>query len=268
MERIKCVNCGCEMSAMSEACPLCGTSVQKCDNTPSPKANASSVVNESESVKPIESFTINEHNHSHKTLAGAIAMAVGHVKSHPLEWVGLIPCDSSTDSFKQAFDLSNLLVGHGSISNRPVISSELDYETSEFDGRQILTLEDCNQYASDFANLFAKKGISDIDQGYEFTTSAVLNIDFKNYSEEVSVKLYLKPECEDLSKDIAEFNQMASAEYGQLILDTQYHILHGEIKTIPITGGIFEKKKRRKANDERFQALHNLILRAYPYLED
>lgn len=29
METIKCTKCGCEMSAMSEACPLCGTPTNK-----------------------------------------------------------------------------------------------------------------------------------------------------------------------------------------------------------------------------------------------
>lgn len=269
METIKCKNCGCEMSAMSESCPLCGTPVATQESTEThPQGGNPSVENKSESATSIEPYTIDELRDSAKTLAEALDMAVGHVKAHPLEWVGLRPYDNSSEEFKQAFDMSNLLIGYGSISNKPIVHSELDYETSEFDGRQVLTLEDCNQYASDFAKLFAKKGISDIDQGYEFTTMAALNVDFSSSSEEISVMLYLKPECEDFSMDIMEFNQMAPAEYGQLAYNSEHHILQGEIRTIPVTGGMFEKKRKRKANEERFQALHNLILKFYPYLKD
>ncbi len=232
MEIIGCKNCGCEMSALSESCPLCGTPVIKQGSIPIPQEEAPSVNIKSQSRTSIEPYTIDVFRDSAKTLAEALDMAVGHVKAHPLEWVGLNPTDSASEDFKEAFDLSGFLVGCGIISNRPIVTSGLDWETSEFEGVEILTREDCDKYASDFAAMFAKKGISNVNQGYVFTTLAVLNIDFNSFSDEVSVKLYLKPECEDFSMDIMEFNQMAPAEYGQLTYDSEHHILHGEIKIL------------------------------------
>ena len=251
------------MSAMSEACPLCGTpTINNPDEVPSskelisikeesPRVTEMSQDNNTTLIKPCELNTLTD---SRQTLAEALSLAAGHKKSYPLEVVYIVPVE---DDGYDCISIGEV----GKISNRPWLSS-LGSEG------YLMTQSDLTKTVAEINRYYGQNGYTNFDKGYNFTTLAALDIQFGETSQSVEVELSLNVGCGELASKVEVFNRLAPSEYGRLVLDVEAKTLTGEIKTIPVRGGMFEKRKLRKANETRFQALHELILAAYPYLED
>ena len=253
METIKCKKCGCEMSAMSEACPLCGTPT-------STQFSSNNAIEESKETSTSYIPKCDLHNDCVcKSLEKAIAMAAGHKKQHPLENVYIYP-DNTNTPLQPFFDNIGIVVGMVDlITNRPYIYSEI------FDNDILLSLEDCESHASSLRNMFAKQDINNTDVGYTFV---VLNVWENPQSQnQIDVELFLKEDSEYLILEIEKFNQIDSEAGGKLFFDTNLNIIKGTVKTLPVKGGLFEKKRIKKSNEVIVNAFYNLIEKASKYFE-
>lgn len=245
METIKCPECGCVMSAMSEACPMCGTSMVALNPN-------------NDSFSDIPLFSVNEYQHYDVSLEEAVIMAAGQVKNCPLCVVYINSADEEKDVAADSC-MDELCIGSHIITNRPY----------HFD-KPILTRQDCKDVAANIQQSLNEAGVSDL-RPFVFTKLSILGSQFdtfKDYSNSVEVELFLGSNASELAEAVQTFNLNLPAGMGKLELDVEARKLTGEIKSIPVKGGMFEKRKLKKLNEQGIQSLNDFIVSLYPYLEE
>ena len=245
MDTIKCPKCGCEMSAMSEACSMCGTHM----TAQNPN---------SDSFSDIPLFSVNEYQAYDISLEDAIIMAAGQVKNNPL---CIVYINSADEEKATAADccMDELCVGCLTITNRPYHLDQL-----------VLTKQDCKDVAAKIQQNLNKVGVSDLGP-VVFTKQSILGVQFdtfKDYSNSVEVELFLGSNASEIAEAVQTFNRNLPTGMGELELDVDARKLTGEIKSIPVKGGIFEKRKLKKLNEQAIQSLSDFIVSIYPYLEE
>lgn len=250
MKTIKCPKCGCEMSAMSEACPMCGVPMQ----TLNPNK---------ESFSDIPLCSVDESKVYDITLKDAVVMAAGQVKNNPLSVVYINPCDEDIYTITESF-MDRLCIGNMTITNRP------KYTDKEYNEKPLKTIQDCEDVANEIQQILIDADIAELG-AVQFSKMSILGIlfdSFKEFSESVKVELYLGSDAEQLETDINSFNRSLPKGMGKLTLDNEALTLIGEVKSLPVKGGMFEKRKLKKLNEDAIQSLHELIVKCYPYLEE
>lgn len=266
METIKCQTCGCVMSAMSEACPLCGT----------PTVNAicpKSVVDDTVVVNEERPSTVQQERVQHtdtpqiaprtlhpletcNTLEEAIILAMGHRKLNPCDTVYIYPVEAEGVLESYFYNEGGVFVGNIDINNRPTISVG-------YDGEELLmTIADCTRHSDTIRNNLLNRGVTNVDVEYNFVLlSDSLNDSFFH------VELYLNENAPKLASEVEMFNQKVAASGSRLTLDIANKTLIGDIKKYSEKGGIFEKKKTKKANQEIVDLFLALIKKATPCFE-
>lgn len=245
METIKCHECGCVMSAMSEACPMCGTSMVALNPN-------------NDSFSDIPLFSVNEYQDYDVSLEEAVIMAAGQVKNNPLCVVYINSADEEKAVAADSY-MDELCIGSFIITNRPY----------HFD-KPILTKQDCKDVAANIQQSLNEAGVSDL-RPVVFTKQSILGVlfdMFKDYSDSVQVELFLGSDASEIAEAVQTFNRNLPTGMGKLELDVEAKKLTGEIKSIPVKGGMFEKRKIKKLNEQGIQSLNDFIVSLYPYLEE
>lgn len=65
---------------------------------------------------------------------------------------------------------------------------------------------------------------------------------------------------------VNKFNQIDKEAGGCLVLDVNNSTLKGSVKTFPVKGGIFEKKRIKKSNESIVSAFYTLMRKVSEYL--
>lgn len=193
------------------------------------------------------------------TLEEAMVLAVGHCKSRPSDSVWIYPADENTP-LQPFFNNIGIIIGTDSICNRPFLYSEFH------DNLSVETAADCERYAAEFKSIFAKDGLD--DENIVYTLSSMSYFETHLNDDDFYVELYLSGDIERLSPIVEELNSLDKDAGGELVIDIQSKTLIGTIKTYPVKGGIFEKRRLKKSNEEIKKALMAIVEEATPYLED
>lgn len=251
MNTIKCSKCGCEMSAMSEACPLCGTPTNnECSNEE--KTNSSF---EKAKLPNIPKLTLTGDEVC-QSLEEALMMAIGHRMQNPHEIVYIFPLDTDTP-IMSFFDQGGFIIGSMDVSNAPIVYA--DGENTE-----LKSIEDCKHYISSYKERFVNEGITNVEVGYNFI---VMNVWESPQSQNVlQVDIKLVSDSMGLTDMVNKFNQIDKEAGGCLVLDVKNSTLKGSVKTFPVKGGIFEKKRIKKSNESIVSAFYTLMRKVSEYL--
>lgn len=194
-----------------------------------------------------------------QTLEEALILAMGDRKLNPLSNIYIYPINISDSPFECVFDDLGMCVGAMEVCNRPVIYS---YAT---DNIPLMNLEDCKRSASIINEYLSKKGVENVDLGYQFTFMCAW--DNPNENNEIYVNLYLNDRAADYSHEVSELNQAIEGAGGKLTLDIKNRTLTGYVKTYPVKEHIFQKRRIKKANKEIVNTFFSFINRSTRYWE-
>lgn len=249
METIKCSKCGCEMSVMSEACPLCGTPT---------RIVKSVAVKQPKPTKAEKVTRPNINNQTRvKTLEEALIMAMNYVKVTPDTILYVKPREGG--EFSSFLDMNNFLwVGDMMICNHPKINFDhCDLETSV---EYLNSEEDCKKFAEDFSSFCKANGFNTNDYTYCFDAVLVYDcMSDSNLALEVETELYVKEDIAEIASQIDAFNaKTLSVGLSTLSYKGSQPSITGMIK-FSAAKGMFKKGAEKKVRSELIKNLSDLV---------
>ncbi|MBD5296747.1 MAG: hypothetical protein HDS21_01515, partial [Bacteroides sp.] len=177
---------------------------------------------------------------------------------NPHEIVHIFPLDTDTPIMSFFGQDGGFIIGSmDEVSNAPIVYA--DGENTEFK-----SIEDCKHYISSYKERVVDEGITNVDVGYDFTVMDVWDNPQSQNILQVDIKLV--SDSMGLTDSVDKFNQLDKEAGGCLVLDVNNSTLKGSVKTFPVKGGIFEKKRIKKSNKAIVSAFYTLMRKVFEYL--
>lgn len=262
MKTIKCSKCGCEMSAISEACPMCGTPTQ--------------VSNKEVAIEPQQSDYVRRSDV--KVLDGlkeVLDTMIADKRIDPMSNIVATTEDGGYIDGREYF--VDWIIGVPSIyTNKASIILYFWGKTDE-DKKRIAKLENasifnCEEYdcgtdtdkaAYLFSEFVRKVWMYDGEIIFESLNFEKASLD--------SVELYLSDNASNQWKELTtlvnDYNALAKEnEYPLLSIDNNQHLLTGSFPTNKKVGGFFSKSS--KTHKKMKAAFEKILIHCQTFLKD
>lgn len=240
METVKCSKCGCEMSAMSEACPMCGTPAQVNNKEVVIESQLSDYVRRSDvkmldGLKEVMDSMIADKQTNPMSNIVVTTEDDGHIngREYCVDWVIEVPTNCTNNA-------SIILYFGGKTNEDKKRITELE-NAPIFDQEFYDCGTDTEKAAYLFSELVRKVWLYDGEVNFESVEIEKASLD--------SVELYLSEDVShqwrELTTLVNDYNSLATEnEYPAFLIDNNQHLLKGSFPTERKVGGIFSKSGR------------------------
>lgn len=250
MGTVKCLKCGCEMSAQSEACPVCGTSTQIHE------AEAASIQHTGKYVRSNDVKVL-------KGLLEALDMLVSSIQTNPQNTYCITTSDGLINGHEFLIDwgLYNALV----LTN--VVNVILQFSFNKTEERKFKSLDNARLYRDDSGGSYSLEVGDDLDMAAYLFSEVVRKVwsfggelEFDSYSEpnkydDIMLKLSAE-NTNEISVLVKQYNAEANENgYPALDINTETNVFKGSFPTEKKVGGFLSKSsrihKKMKANFDK-----------------